>query len=253
MNVKQTFLPISLVLAASIVSACTHYVIQDPQNPANEQAEKTNPAHKDSNFIKVANGQESTTPTMNGQPANMNPAMMNNAAHMDCNPTQAMNQYINDEGKKVESIMIRVSGYGAPPKAFYPEPQRRLMAMRAAKIDAYRNLAERVHGVKIWGGTTIGDMVVEKDRFRVYLDTHLSGAKVIAENPMEDGTFETTVEFGIDQGFIKNAGLQTVSNNPCNNPGQPSPVRHTRDNPGSQAMIPVSTVTSTQGDFYFGK
>ncbi len=104
--------------------------------------------------------------------------------------------------KKVKAIKVRATGYGAPPKSFYPDPQRRLMAMRAAKIDAYRSLAERIFGVQIWGGTTLGDMVVEKDRFRVYLDAHLQGAKVLAENPNEDGTYETIVELTIRQTFL---------------------------------------------------
>ncbi len=34
--------------------------------------------------------------------------------------------------------------------------QRRLMAMRAAKLDAYRSLTEQIHGIRIQGETTIG-------------------------------------------------------------------------------------------------
>ncbi|HFE38714.1 MAG TPA: hypothetical protein ENK06_09925 [Gammaproteobacteria bacterium] len=128
----------------------------------------------------------------------------------------AVNQYyIDDAGKQARSIKIRVTGYGARPKSFYPDPQRRLMAMRAAKIDAYRSLAERISGIQIWGGSTIGDMVVEKDRFRVYLDTHLAGARVIAENAQEDGTFETIVELKVGQSFL-NKTLPTKVSNTCN-------------------------------------
>ena len=142
----------------------------------------------------------------------------------NCGPSNmqvAQKHMINNAGKPVKSIKIRVTGYGAPPKSFYPDPQRRLMAMRAAKIDAYRSLAERVTGVQIWGGTTIGDMVVEKDRFRVYLDTHLTGARVIAENPQEDGTYETVVELKVGQSFLKNTLPQKVSMDcsPNNNGG----------------------------------
>ena len=122
--------------------------------------------------------------------------------------------YINNNGQQVEDTVIRTTGYGAPPKSFYPEPQRRLMAMRAAKIDALRSLAERVSGVQIWGGTTIGDMVVEKDRFRVYLDTHLRGAKVIGENPIEDGSFETIVELKVGQHLLS-AALSKPKENNC--------------------------------------
>jgi len=141
-------------------------------------------------------------------------------ADPNCGPGMNMpvNQYyINNNGKQSESIKIRVTGYGAQPKSFYPDPQRRLMAMRAAKIDAYRSLAERITGIQIWGGTTIGDMVVEKDRFRVYLDTHLTGARVIAENPQEDGTFETIVELRVGQNFLSSTLPHKVSND-CQDP-----------------------------------
>ena len=120
---------------------------------------------------------------------------------------------IDNNGQPEDAVKIRVTGYGAPPKAFYPDPQRRLMAMRAAKIDAYRSLAERVTGIQIWGGTTIGDMVVEKDRFRVYIDTFITGARVIAENPLDDGTFETIVELTVGQPFLVKTLPQRAPNN----------------------------------------
>ncbi len=145
----------------------------------------------------------------------------------DCGPgIMPVAEYmIDNNGSPAEAIKIRVTGYGAPPKSFYPDAQRRLMAMRAAKIDAYRNLAERVTGVQIWGGTTIGDMVVEKDRFRVYLDTHISGARVIAENPQEDGTYESVVELKLGQSFLQQALPKKVSNDCA--PAATSPFRLT--------------------------
>jgi len=157
-------------------------------------------------------------------------------ADPNCGPGMNMpvNQYlINNGGKQTQSVKIRVTGYGARPKSFYPDPQRRLMAMRAAKIDAYRSLAERITGIQIWGGTTIGDMVVEKDRFRVYLDTHLAGARVISENAQEDGTFETIVELKVGQSFL-NKTLPTKVSNDCGNRND-NPMRMTRAEPNKQS------------------
>ena len=140
-------------------------------------------------------------------------------AATDCGKHQ-----INNSGAPEDAVKIRVTGYGAPPKSFYPDPQRRLMAMRAAKIDAYCSLAERVTGIQIWGGTTIGDMVVEKDRFRVYIDTYINGARVIAENPLDDGTFETIVELTVDQNFLNKTLPEKVVNDCIQNVS--GPVQH---------------------------
>jgi len=153
---------------------------------------------------------------------------------------------INNNGSPEDAVKIRVTGYGAPPKSFYPDPQRRLMAMRAAKIDAYRSLAERVTGIQIWGGTTIGDMVVEKDRFRVYIDTYINGARVIAENPLDDGTFETIVELTVDQNFLTKTLPEKVINDCIQNVGSPS-----QESFGF--MRTASANEATEANLYFAK
>lgn len=111
--------------------------------------------------------------------------------------------YIKAGAKKARAANVRTSGYGAPPKKFYPDAQRRLLAMRAAKVDAYRALAERIKGLHIWGGTTVGDMVVERDRFQVFVDATLEGARVISNHEQEDGSFETVLEVQIGQQFLQ--------------------------------------------------
>jgi len=131
--------------------------------------------------------------------------------------------------------------------------------MRAAKIDAYRNLAERVKGVQIWGGTTIGDMVVEKDRFRVYLDTHLSGARVISENPAEDGTFETTVELMVDQDFLSGTTIEKpkkeiASADPCAEnqvPARAPSDSIMRRGNMMPAMMKTDNLEANRSSFYF--
>ena len=44
--------------------------------------------------------------------------------------------------------------------------QRRLLAIRAAKLDAYRGLTEQVYGQYLDSTTTVADMVVRSDSFR---------------------------------------------------------------------------------------
>jgi len=200
---------IPLVPALMLVTGCTHFSILGDA-PEKSFAEKSAVATTDP-----------LASTDNEWPNHSLQVSQNN---MECTPNSGsqwqQGYFYDSNGAKKNTIQVRATGYGAPPKAFYPEPQRRLMAMRAAKIDAYRSLAERVNGVHIWGGTTIGDMVVEKDRFRVFLDTHISGARILSENPSEDGTYETVVEVKIGQYFLDGAiGDQPLqarhNNNPC--------------------------------------
>jgi hypothetical protein len=74
--------------------------------------------------------------------------------------------------------------------------------MRASKIDAYRALAEIVGGLHVWGGSAIGDMVIERDRYRVFIDSFVRGAHVMSVEAMEDDTYKTIVEMEVDQRFL---------------------------------------------------
>ena len=55
--------------------------------------------------------------------------------------------------------------------------QRRLMAMRAAKLDAYRSLTEQIHGIYIQGETTIGEAILTSDKLGAALQRHCNGCK----------------------------------------------------------------------------
>lgn len=124
-------------------------------------------------------------------------------------------QPIEQQTDPVAPMVLRVVGYGAMSlDKRRPEAQRRLMAMRAARIDAYRAMAERVYGTVIQGNTTVRDMVVENDRLRTMVETYLHGARVVSSDVMPDGTVETLLEMVIDQGF-RNC-LETQNNQRVN-------------------------------------
>jgi hypothetical protein len=107
-----------------------------------------------------------------------------------------------ESGEKATHVRVAATGYGAPPKNYYPIGQRRLMTMRASKIDAYRALAEIVGGIHVWGGTAISNMVLEKDRYRVFIDTYVRGARTVSVNEMKDDTYQSVVEMHVDQLFL---------------------------------------------------
>ncbi|MDB5791568.1 MAG: hypothetical protein JWQ80_1592 [Massilia sp.] len=76
--------------------------------------------------------------------------------------------------------------------------QRKLLAMRASRLDAYRTMAEQVYGLRIEGGSTVASLALKDDSFKVYIDAFIRGARVTNVAQREDGTFETTVEMDFD-------------------------------------------------------
>ncbi|MBA4374225.1 MAG: hypothetical protein C0402_15345 [Thermodesulfovibrio sp.] len=72
--------------------------------------------------------------------------------------------------------------------------QQRLMAKRAAKADALRNLGEMVYGVQINSKTKVRDFITESDTIRARLSTVIQGAREIDYVEKPDGTAEVTVE-----------------------------------------------------------
>lgn len=105
-------------------------------------------------------------------------------------------------GDPVAPMVLRVVGYGTiNPSSRLSKVQKRLMAMRASRLDAYRNMAERVYGTSIEGNSTVRDLVVLNDQFRTFVDTNIHGARVVATDVMDDDTVETVLEMVIDEGF----------------------------------------------------
>jgi len=103
----------------------------------------------------------------------------------------------------VAPLILRVVGYGAinPKAKGMSKVQKRLMSIRASRLDAYRAMAERVYGTKISGSSTVRDLVVQNDSFRTYVDTFIHGARVVSTDVLEDGSVETILEMVIDAGF----------------------------------------------------
>ena len=104
-------------------------------------------------------------------------------------------------------------GYGAT-SSFdaYTTGQKRLMAMRASKLDAYRSLAEQVYGVRVSGTSTVAALMAQNDSFRVYVDAFIRGAKVLSVTPMQDGNYETVLELAFDE-----SSMRTFAAPPANN------------------------------------
>ncbi len=78
--------------------------------------------------------------------------------------------------------------------------QKRLMAIRAARMSAMRELAEQIHGLKVDSNTTVIDLMVQNDTFRGIVSGVIRGARTVRINPTGNDTYETVLE--IDQDMV---------------------------------------------------
>ncbi len=87
------------------------------------------------------------------------------------------------------------------------ENQKRLMAIRSARMAAMRELAEQIHGLKVEGNTTVIDLMVQNDTFRGVVTGTIRGARTVRINPTGSDTYEVVLEIDNEMisGLIKSA------------------------------------------------
>ncbi len=94
--------------------------------------------------------------------------------------------------------MITAEGFGFSDANRFSEPQARLMALRAAKIDAQRNLLEVINGVRVTAGTTVKDMMLESDIIGTRVKGMLQGAfETDSSVAFEDGSWVASVKMAV--------------------------------------------------------
>ena len=72
--------------------------------------------------------------------------------------------------------------------------EKRLMAIRAARLGAYRDLAEQIHGMRVDSQTTIIDALVQNDSLRAKVSGTIRGAKTVRINPVGSDNYEVVLE-----------------------------------------------------------
>jgi hypothetical protein len=91
--------------------------------------------------------------------------------------------------------VLRAKGFGVPPPQQDLTPaEKGLLAKRAGKLDALRNLAEQVYGVRITGDTMVRDFVTRSDDIRSRVFAYIQGARVVSEQLQPDGSYQVEVE-----------------------------------------------------------
>lgn len=80
------------------------------------------------------------------------------------------------------------------------DSQKRLMAIRSARMAAMRDLAEQIHGLQVDSSTTVIDLMVQNDTFRGVVSGTIRGARTVRINPTGSDTYEIVLE--IDREMI---------------------------------------------------
>ena len=96
-----------------------------------------------------------------------------------------------------DTITLWAVGKGAPPDYAYSDSQAAILAERAAIADAYRQLAEKIHGVYIESHQKVRNMALDDDHIRIAMRTWLRGAEIVNVEHNEDETAKVEMKVKI--------------------------------------------------------
>ncbi len=91
------------------------------------------------------------------------------------------------------------------------QAQKRLMAIRSARMAAMRDLAEQIHGLQVDSSTTVIDLMVQNDTFRGVVSGTIRGARTVRINPTGSETYEVVLEIDREMiGYLLKTARQTA-------------------------------------------
>ncbi|MFC3095107.1 flagellar biosynthesis protein FlgP [Alteromonas sediminis] len=79
------------------------------------------------------------------------------------------------------------------------EDERVLLAMRASKLDAYRELAEQVHGQQLEGMQTLGNLMMQNSELNASVAGVIRGAKIVKSYPVGQDTYATEMSLDMQE------------------------------------------------------
>ena len=129
---------------------------------------------------------------------------------------------------------ITVQGMGVAPTYAVNAIQARMLARRAAVVDAYRQLAEMVKGVNVDSETTVENMMVTSDVTKTKVTALIQGARIVSEQGVDGGGYTVTMEMSV---FGASNSLATAVL-----PTNTVPTSF----PAPDASVPASTPSSVQ-------
>lgn len=109
--------------------------------------------------------------------------------------------------------VIRAVGYAPIKEQMGPtESIRELQAMRASKLDAYRELSERVYGQKVSSNVTVQDMVLGNQNLQASVYGIIRGARVLKAYQVKN-TYVTELELDFREVYRVAMSMQPTIDN----------------------------------------
>ena len=95
---------------------------------------------------------------------------------------------------------VQVTGYAPISLQFGLNRQHKILnAIKASKLDAYRELTAVVHGQHLAGTTSVQDMILQNNSFQGAVAGIIRGARVVKSYPVQDDVYATILEVDLNQ------------------------------------------------------
>ena len=104
---------------------------------------------------------------------------------------------------KVKNIKIEAIGVGVVNYEVCSKAQALAMARRAAVLEAYKALAEKIYGIKINGRDSVKNMILQNSTIKAYVEGIIKGARITNES-YKNGLYFINMELKMDINRIWN-------------------------------------------------
>lgn len=96
-----------------------------------------------------------------------------------------------------QDVVIKAIGMGVIQEGVMPAPQALAMGKRAAITDAYRQLGEKIYGIRINATDTVKDMIAKNSTVKTEVSALVKNAN-IEETVCQDGLCQVAMEVRIN-------------------------------------------------------